>query len=181
MTWARTTILAAIMNLAIVVAGTAIAFNLVGLLTPKWAAFYNVTADWIGGDEPHLHIAFQLDKTMECQEVQVRKTLSRVVQEGDVVPVSTVWLNGQLPSKLRDAPLGTSPQSDDSKPRGPVPPGEYQLSMLASCMPLQASGSNEAPVLRDADVLRVNVTVEPPGAMPSRRSTAPIKTGYLLE
>lgn len=158
-------IVRAILNLAVATAGCLVALHLFSALNPPWVQFYSINAEWIADrEDPYLRISFQLYKNEACKEVQVRKNLSRVVEEGEVLPTPIV-LNGALPMKLRNAPLGHSTISDDARPRTDVQPGEYQLVLLASCVPedpgpeqtKQAAATSR--VLKDADIIRVNISV----------------------
>ncbi|MGH6689525.1 MAG: hypothetical protein ACREF4_02445 [Gammaproteobacteria bacterium] len=97
----------------------------------RWAVFDQLHVQWDIMTET-VEVSVILDKRAECRRVIVNKAMQPLIHN-DLMPESQIPLNGKLPEKIQRAPIGVITLFDRSKPRAPVKPGQYLVTMQALC------------------------------------------------
>lgn len=97
----------------------------------RWAVIEDVHARWSARDNA-LEISLVFDKREECRRVIVNKDLRPLVGN-DVISTNPIPLSGELPSKMLEAPIGTSVLFDRAVARVPLQHDQYLLVIVAIC------------------------------------------------
>jgi hypothetical protein len=145
-----------ILNLAFVtVVGAAAFIGLQSIPEPKWATLSELHAEW-QPDTRTVSLSLMVNKRMTCQATPIAKFLTPL--SGNDVLSQRIPVNGKISQKLQALPLGRASVFDVAKPRAEVTPGEYLLSLTASCeLPPAPSGlADEARIPPSPQLLASN-------------------------